>query len=222
MDSGFLSKTILFQGTKPTEVEAMLHCLEARRRKYKKGQYIFCSGDRIKAVGVVLSGSVNIENDDLWGNKTIWGHVGTGEIFAESYACTPEEPMLVSVVADEDTEVMYLDVHRILTTCSSACAHHQKIIQNLLFLLARKNQNLSRRILHTSSKSIRGRVVAYLSDQIVGTESNEVEIPFNRQQMADYLNVDRSALSGELSKMQRDEIIKVKKNKFTLLKQSIE
>lgn len=219
MDSAFLSKTILFQGTKPAEVEAMLHCLKAYCRKYKKGQYIFRAGDTVNAIGIILKGSVNIVNDDLWGNKTILGHVAPGELFAEAYACAPEEPMLVSVVADEDTEVMYLDVHCILTTCSSACTHHQKIIRNLLFVLARKNQGLSRRILHTSSKSIRGRVIAYLSDQMANSDCNEVEIPFNRQQLADYLNVDRSALSGELSKMQKEGMIEVKKNKFKLMEE---
>lgn len=216
MDTAFLAKTPLFQGTSPDEVAAMLKCLDATRKSYQKGEYIYYAGDYAQNLGIVLSGGVNIENDDIWGNKSILNHIFPGQIFAEAYASVPGETMMVSVVADTATEVLMINVGRILHTCPTACAHHSKLIRNLLSVTAQKNLNLSRRILHTSAKSIRGRILSYLSFQASRQGSSSVTIPFNRQQLADYLNVDRSALSNELSKMQKDGILEVQKNHFTL------
>lgn len=216
MDYSFLSKTVLFQGTSPDEIKAMLGCLGAVKKKYEKGSFIFYSGDVIETIGVVLSGGVNIENNDLWGHRTILSHIGPGQIFAETYACIPGEPLMVDAAADEPTEVLLLNIGRILNTCPSSCAHHHKLIRNLLAVTAQKNLNLSRRILHTAPKSIRSRLTAYLSFQAARQGSAEFTIPFNRQQLADYLNVDRSALSSELSKMQREGLLAVSKNRFKL------
>lgn len=217
MDFLFLSNTILFQGTSPEEVKAMLGCLQAERKTYQKGEMIYRMGDAVPAMGLVLSGSVSIENDDIWGNKSILDTASAGQVFAETYACVPSEPMMVSVVASEKTEVLFLNVNRILQTCSNSCSHHNKIIHNLLSVSARKNLNLSRRIFHTSSKSIRGRLLSYLSYQAVKNGKREFDIPFSRQQLADYLSVDRSALSNELSKMQKEGILKANRSHFLLL-----
>ena len=216
MDHLFLSRTQLFRGNSPQEVEQMLGCLQAQVRKYVRGSVIYLAGDVVHALGMVLSGSVSIENDDVWGNKSILGKLGPGQVFAETYACIPGEPLMISVVAAEEAEILFLDVGRVLTVCSNACTFHHKLIRNLLAISAQKNLQLSRRIFHTSSKSIRGRLLSYLSFQAAQQGSCEFEIPFSRQQLADYLSVDRSAMSNELSKMQRDGLLRVDRNRFYL------
>lgn len=217
MDVVFLSETALFQRITPREIQEMLGCLGAHGRRYPKGAYILHGGDVTRSLGVVLSGSANIERDDLWGNKTILGHVSPGQIFAEAYACIPGEPMMVDVVADEATEVLFLDVGRVLQVCPSACRYHTRLIRNLLSVTAQKNLELSRRIQYTAPRTIRDRLLSYLSDEAARQDSRSVVIPFNRQQLADYLNVDRSALSAELGKMRREGLMAVRKNYFELL-----
>ena len=216
MDYLFLSNTMLFHGTTPEEVKTMLGCLQAEQKTFRKGQMIYRAGDAVSSMGLILSGSVSIENDDIWGNKSILDTATAGQVFAETYACVPAEPMMVSVVASAPTEVLFLNVKRILSLCPNSCSHHAKIIQNLLSISARKNLNLSRRIFHTSAKSIRGRLLSYLSHQSIIHGSREFTIPFSRQQLADYLSVDRSALSNELSKMQKEGLLKTERNHFVL------
>lgn len=217
MDFYKLSKTVLFQGATPEETEQMLSCLKAGKRKYKKEEMIYRAGEVVSCVGVVLSGSVLIENDDIWGNRSVLERAGEGEIFAETYASIPGQKMLVNVIAAEDTEILFLNVGKMLHICSNSCIFHNKLIENLLQISAQKNLALSRRIFNTSSKSIRGRLLSYLSNQAVLCNSKEFDIPFNRQQLADYLSVDRSALSKELGKMSKEGLVYVKKNHFRLL-----
>lgn len=217
MDYSFLAGTPLFLGSSPEEVSEMLGCLEAKQKSYKKGSSIYREGEHVRAMGIVMSGGVNIERDDLWGNKIIFGHVAPGEIFAETYSCISDEPMMVSVVAGGDTEVLFLTMERLLRTCSSSCTHHGRLIRNLLTASMQKNLNLSERMMHTSAKTIRGRLLSFLSAQVEKQRSSTVTIPFNRQQLADYLNVDRSALSAELGKMKREGFVEFTKNRFTLI-----
>ena len=148
---------------------------------------------------------------------TVLDSVGPGEIFAETYACTPDEPLMVNAVAAQGTQVLFLEIERVLRLCPSACRHHSGLLRNLLALSAQKNLNLSRKIFHTSPKTIRGRLLSYLSEQAIRSNSSCICLPFNRQQLADYLNVDRSALSNELGKMAQDGLIRVEKNRFWLL-----
>ena len=215
-----LANTALFRGASPQEAEAMLNCLGAAERGYTKGEQIYHSGDYVTDLGMVLSGSVLIQTDDLWGNTTVLDRIGPGQIFAETYACVPGEPLMVDVVAAEGTQVLFLNEERVLRVCSHTCAHHSKLIRNLLLLSAQKNLNLSRKIFYTSSKTIRGRLLSYLSYQARRNGTPSFTITFNRQQLADYLNVERSALSNELSKMQRDGLLVVEKNHFTLTRNS--
>lgn len=217
MDYNFLSKTILFRGASAEDVEMMLTCLNAETKQYQRGNVVYHAGDVVRSVGLVLSGSVSIENDDVWGNKSILDHVRPGQVFAETYACVPGEPLMVSVVAAEAAEILFLEISRVLHVCSNACGFHSKLIRNLLSIASQKNLNLSRRIFHTSSKSIRGRLLSYLSFQATQHGCRDFEITFNRQQLADYLSVDRSAMSNELSKMQRDGLLRVDRNHFTLI-----
>ena len=213
----YLSKTALFQGSTAEETEKILSCLGAEEKHYRKEEIICHMGDTVTSLGVVISGSVLIENDDIWGNRSILDRVGPGQIFAETYACVPGEKLMVNVTAAEDTVILFLDVGRIIRTCPNSCAYHSKLIRNLLSISAQKNLNLSRRIFNTSSKTIRGRLLSYLSDQAVQRGEQQFDIPFNRRQLADYLGVDRSAMSNELSKMQREGLIRVERNHFELL-----
>ena len=217
MDKNFLAGTLLFRGISPEEIEQMLGCLGTETRRYPKGAAIYRAGDVVSAIGLVLSGSASIEIDDVWGNKSILDHVHAGQVFAESYACVPGGPLMNSVVAAEPTEVLFLDVGRMLHICQNACGFHNKLIRNLLFVASRKNLNLSRRSILTSAKSIRSRLLSYLSYESVQRGSREFDITFNRQQLADYLNVDRSAMSNELGKMQKDGLIAVERNHFRLI-----
>ena len=216
MNFPFLCTTPLFQGTTPEEAETMLECMGAYTRRYGRQETVCHAGETVRSLGLVLSGGVNIEADDAWGNRSILSHGEAGQIFAETYACIPGQPLLVTVTATEETEILFLNTSKILQTCTSACAHHSRLIQNLLQISARKNLALSRRMLHTASKTIRGRLLSYLSQQALEAGSRRFSIPFDRQQLADYLGVDRSALSGELSKMQREGLLQCRKNVFEL------
>lgn len=206
----------IFHGISEEEVKGMLDCLSAIRRCYKKEEYIYRMGEQITTVGLVVRGSVQIVKEDYWGNRRILSVAGAGELFGESYACLPGEPLMVSVVTAEPAEVLFLDVKRVLTTCSSACAFHSRLVYNLLAVLAGKNLVLTRKIDHMGQKSIREKARSYLSYYAGKMGSQTFEIPFNRQQLADYLAVDRSGLSVELSKMQKEGILSYHKNRFTL------
>ena len=202
MDFLFLSQTALFRGCSPRETADMLQCLRAERRVYEKDRVICHAGDTVEALGLVLSGGVNIESVDVWGSRSILG-----------------EPLMVDAVAAQRTEVLFLNTARLLRTCPSACAHHAALIRNLLAVTSQKNLALSRRIFHTSPKTIRGRLLSYLSAQALRENSRSLAIPFDRQQLADYLGVDRSALSAELGRMRAEGLIRFRKNEFELLRE---
>lgn len=216
MNYFFLTKTMLFRGTSAADAESMLKCLGGFTRIFEKGEVIYRAGNTVEHIGMVLSGSVNITTDDIWGNVSIFSHVGTGEIFAETYASIPGTTLLVNVTASEKAKILFLNVAKMMSVCSNSCPYHNQLIQNLLQISARKNLELSKRMLHTSPKSIRGRLVSYFSEQITQNGNCRFSIPFNRQQLADYLNVDRSAMSNELSKMRKEGILTYEKNFFSV------
>lgn len=216
MKSQGISASPLFQGISAENIQGMMKCLSAVRRTYRKGEMIFCAGEDAKMMGMVAAGSVEIVHDDFWGNRQIMGTAHVGELFGESYACMPESVFLVSARAAEDCEILFMEVGRILTTCSPACEFHSRLIHNLLYVLASKNLRLTQKIEHMGQRSIREKVMAYLSFQAETYHKETFEIPFNRQQLADYLAVDRSALSAELSRMQKEGLIQYEKNRFTI------
>lgn len=218
MDLQNLENTQLFRGASREEVEEMLRCLDTEIRRYRKGETILRMGDRTRRLGLVLSGGVTLENDDAWGKRTVLGHVGEGEVFAETYACLPDQPLMVNAVAAAETRVLFLDVGRLFSG-QPGCVHQRVLVRNLLNITARKNLALSRRSFYTSSRTIRERLLSYLSDQAVLQGSDRFSIPFDRQGLADYLGVDRSALSNELSKLRREKLVYAEKNQFHLLKQ---
>ncbi len=203
-------KTVLFKDINETEYKQISKYLE--KKHYPKGSYIFHSGDFTSKIGIVEKGSVNIENIDLWGNRSVLGNVGDGQVFAESYVLA-KEMLMVDVIAIVDSDILFLDVDVLK---NHHCSCYIKIINNLLDITTKKNLNLSNRIFHTSSKKIRSRLLSYLSYMSKKANSTTFNIPFDRQGLADYLNVDRSALSKELGKMKDEGLIEFYKNTFKL------
>ncbi len=216
MNTFFLANTQLFRGISEGEIAELLLCLGAYERKFQKGDVIFRAGTPVTDMGLVVHGSVNIVVNLYWGNSIIFGHVAKGEVFAENYAAIPGKELLCDVIACEDTDIIFLNVKHVLTTCRKGCAYHNRIIQNMLRISAQKNLNMSSRMIHTASKSLRERLLSYFSEQALEQGSAHFTIPFNRQQLADYLAVNRSAMSNELSKMQAEGLIAYRKNEFTL------
>lgn len=215
MNLNFVSKTALFQGCSREDILNMAKHLNFRTAAYRKGEVIFGMGSIVTDIGLILSGSVRMEHTDLWGNKSILGISSEGGVFAESYACIPDEPMLVDAVANEDCDILFINVPRLFTPCP-VCQSQNRLIQNLVIISAGKNLQLSRRSLHTSPKTIRGRLFSYFSQQVSAQGKHRITIPFDRQQLADYLNLDRSALSKELGKMRKDGLIEYNRNTFEI------
>ncbi|HWQ06184.1 MAG TPA: Crp/Fnr family transcriptional regulator [Feifaniaceae bacterium] len=213
---GFLKKTSLFRGTSEEELPTLLDCLAPTTREYAKNELILRQGEDVSAVGLVLSGRAQIIEEDFWGNRSILADAWPGDLFAEAYAFLPGELLRVSVVAAEPTSVMLLDGKRMLEVCSSACRFHTRLVQNILAESARKNLALTRKVSHMSKRSTREKLLSYLSGQALGAGSDAFEIPFNRQQLADYLCVDRSAMSSELCKMRDEGLLVFDKNSFQL------
>ncbi len=211
-----LSNTQLFRGIEEPKIESLIGCFETKEIAFKKGEYVLKEGNPTEYIGIVLSGAVIIELSDVWGNNSVISRIGVGGTFAEAFACIPGEPMTVNVLCAEDSTVLLVSMRCISHPCSRTCAAHTKLIQNLLSLCAEKNLRLSKRMLHIMPKSIRQRLLSLFSEYIKKTDSFSFDIPYSRQQLADYLNVERSALCNELSKMQKDGIIKYEKNHFVV------
>ena len=206
----------IFFGISEEETEKMLHCLEVRPETYQKDEYILRAGDRVEAFGVVITGKVMIIQEDFWGNRNILAAVGAGHCFAETFACSPGAVLNVSVMAQTNVQVLFLNVKRILTTCPSTCSHHSRMIRNLLSELAEKNLRLNEKITHLGQRSRRAKILSYLSAEAQRHGSAEFDSAFSRQQLADYLSVDRSGLSMELSRMQEEGLLEYRKKHFVL------
>lgn len=214
-----LTQTSLFSGISKADLSTLLSCLAAVERRYSKGAVILAEGEPTQWMGLVLEGRAIISCADVWGKSSILGFAEPGAVFGEAYACVPGEALLISVCAAEETRVLFLNVGKLLTVCGNACPFHAQLIRNLLSISAGKNLQLSRRIFHTTPKSIRGRLQSYFSECAKKSGSLTFTLPFNRQQLADYLGVDRSAMSSELSKMQRDGLIQVQGGTITMVPQ---
>lgn len=206
----------IFSRISEEETEKMLHCLEVRPETFQKDEYILRAGDRVEAFGVVITGKVMIIQEDFWGNRNILAAVGAGHCFAETFACSPGAVLNVSVIAETNVQVLFLNVKRILTTCPSTCSHHSRMIRNLLSELAEKNLRLNEKITHLGQRSRRAKILSYLSAEAQRHGSAEFDIAFSRQQLADYLSVDRSGLSMELSRMQEEGLLEYRKKHFVL------
>ena len=214
-----LKESALFSGIETDKISSMLSCLSAKTGDYEKDTYIYSPGDRVKSVGIILSGGVYVVNEDYWGNRSIVSKLGPAEMFGEAFSCAEEEKIPIGVVTSEKSRILFIDYRKIITTCSSACVFHTSLIRNMVRILAMKNLLLMQKIEHMAKRTTREKVLSFLSEQATKAGSGTFDIPFNRQELADYLAVDRSALSSELGRMRDEGILRFHKNHFELLKQ---
>lgn len=207
----------LFEGIANDNLMGMLGCLGATSMEVKKGQTVFAEGDSAVRVGIVLSGKLLQLREDYFGNRSIYGQILPSQLFGETYAFSRACNLPVSVAAEEDSKLLLLDSRRITTCCSNACEFHNRVIFNLLRIVADKNLLLHRKLSVTSRRTTAERLLAYLSHCAREQGSNSFVIPFDRQALADYLEVDRSGLSTEIGKLKKQGILTCNKNHFTLL-----
>lgn len=206
----------LFSGISEEELTAMLTCLRAERRDYPRDAFVLRTGDTAESIGIVLSGSILVVQEDIWGNRNILSKAGPGQSFAAAYACAPGSVLNVSVVTESPVTLMILNVKRVLNVCPAACTHHSRIIRNLLGELAEKNLRFSEKLTHMGQRTTRAKLLSYFSAEAQRLGTYEFDIPFSRQQLADYLAVERSGLSLELSKLRSDGLIDFHKSHFLL------
>lgn len=211
-----LRSSQLFSGVSEEELTAMLSCLRAESRDFPKDAFLLRAGDTAESIGLVLSGSVLVIQEDIWGNRNILSKAGPGQTFAAAFACAPGSRLNVSVVAEAPVTAMFLNVKRILNVCPSACAHHSRIIRNLLGELAGKNLAFSEKLTHMGQRTTRAKLMSYFSAEAQRLGRYEFDIPFSRQQLADYLGVERSGLSLELGKMRSEGLLDFHKKHFVL------
>ncbi len=206
----------LFRGITDSDLSTLLKCLSASERRYVKGDIVFMTGEPVTSVGIVLSGGVHVVQEDFWGNRTILANVRPSGLFGEAHSCAGTEKLPISVIAVENSTVLLIDFKRIITSCPSACSFHTGLILNMLRIMAKKNVFLTQKMEHITRKSTREKLLSYLSAEAQERGTSKFEIPFNRQELADYLAVDRSAMSNELSKMQNEGLLSYERNRFNL------
>ena len=214
-----LKRTQLFSGVGEEEIGAMLNCLQAKLCTYKKGEYVLRQGEHLDKILVLVSGKLHIQRDDYWGNRSIINMVSIGEMFGEAYVAPKSGTLMNDVLAVENSAVIFFDVKRIITVCSAACRFHSMVVQTLFFAISDKNRKLVQKLTFMTKRTTREKLIAYLSEESKRQNSSEFSIPFNRQQLADYLSVDRSAMSNELCKMRDEGLIEFEKNYFKLMEQ---
>ena len=206
----------LFWGISETALAAMLSCLETREECFPKDTFLLRTGDTAESIGLVLSGSVLVVQEDIWGNRNILSKAGPGQTFGAAYACAPGSLLNVSVLAETPVTAMFLNVKRVLNVCPSACEHHSRIIRNLLGELAEKNLRFGEKLTHMGQRTTRAKLMSYFSAEAQRLGTYEFDIPFSRQQLADYLAVERSGLSLELGKMRSEGLLDFHKSHFIL------
>ena len=212
-----LSDAPVFRDISAEDVDAMLPCLGASRRAYRRGERVMRAGQMATRVGVLLEGRLHVEMPDAWGNVSVLESVGPGEPFAVAYACGKEGVLDVDVVADADSTVATLEAARVLHPCERQCACHGALVRNLLVSMANKNIAMNRRATAMAPKTVRGKILAYLSVQQTVAGTSEFAIPFTQEKLASYLGVDRSTLSAELSALRKEGVIDYKGRTFRLM-----
>lgn len=211
-----LKRNKLFSGVGEEELLAMLNCLGATARSYRKGEYVFRSGEYTDSITVLAQGRLLIQKDDYWGNRSIINVIQPGELFGEAYAVLDSRALRNDVVAAEDSTAIFFDIHRVLTVCPSACKFHALTVQNLFYAISEKNRVLVSKLDITAKRTTREKLLAYLSEEARRQNASTFDIPFNRQQLADFLSVDRSAMSAELCKLRDTGMISFERSRFTL------
>lgn len=215
-----LQKCPLFRGIDPSDLPALLTCLGAKTVTADRRQTVLREGEPTRFVGVVLEGSVQIQQEDYFGNRFILGLAGPGDLFGESFACAGSQSLPVSVVAAQDSTLLLVDCQRVISPCEKACGFHRSILSNLMQVMARKNLAFHQKLQITSRRTTREKLLAYLNLQVKLQDSPSFVIPFDRQELADYLGVDRSGLSAEISRLRAEGILECQKNRFILLEKT--
>lgn len=208
----------LFYGIQESEMTAMLGCIGAYLKEYKKNQYIITLEENVETVGILLSGKVDMIKEDLWGNKTLLVSMQKGELFGESFSCGIVKNATVSFVADTASKILFLPFSRILRTCNMSCKFHHRLIENMVTVIAEKNVVLMDKVDILSKKTLREKIATYLLQEASKQQSLYFDIPLGRVQLAEYLCADRSALTRELNVMKTEGYIDFDKNTFRLLK----
>ena len=212
-----LRESPLFQGVSEEEIGSLTKCLGSSFKDYAKGETVHLAGDFVREIGIVIEGKIRITKDDAWGNSNIIADIDVGEMFAEAVVCSGIGTLPVTVTAAEDTCVCFIDFQRIITSCSSACTFHTMLIRNIVGIFARKNIMLTEKMEHITKRTTREKLLSYLSEQAKREGGPSFDIPFDRQGLADYLSVERSALSAEMSRLKTEGLIHYRKNHFDLL-----
>ena len=212
-----LKKCPLFCGIDEKDLLKMLTCLGARVDSFDKKYTVMAEGSKAKYLGIVLSGEVQIERTDFYGNRSILSVAGEGEVFAEEFACSDMDTLPVSVVAVKHGEIMFIDCAHIMGVCKNGCSFHNRLIYNLMKDIASKNVKYHQKIEIISGRTTREKLLSYLSMVSKKEGSSAFVIPFDRQQLADFLEVDRTGLSAEIGKLKKEGIIECRKNYFELL-----
>lgn len=207
----------LFDRIGDESLKEMLGCLNAKERSYKKGDVVFAEGDKAKYLGIVLEGSVQLVRVDYYGNRSILTNIEPPQLFGEAFACAGLKSLPVDAVAAADTRILLLDAQRIARPCGNACPCHGQTILNLLHIVAKKNLVLHQKIEITSKRSTREKLMTYLLLQAKNAKSHTFTVPYDRQELADYLEVDRSGLSAEISKLRNEKVLECRRSTFTLL-----
>ena len=207
----------LFAGINAEDMEGMLGCIGYHIRSYKKGEIVAFEEENINHVGVVLSGAVDMLKEDVWGNRTMLLRSYPEDIFGETFACGEDSLSVVTFAAAEDSRVLFLSFCRVMHTCTHACVFHQTLIENMVRLIARKNRELMRKVEVVSKKTLREKILSYLSIQSQTQGKPRFEIPLGRVEWAEYLCADRSALTRELAKMRDEGLIDYHRNTFEIL-----
>lgn len=212
-----LESVRLFEGIASKEIYMLLPCISSRLVRFRKGDAIFARGEFIKEFGIVLHGQIEIVQDDCFGNRSIIAKINAGNFFGESFACARGKALPFYVDSVRESEVLFIDCRKLASPCEKACSFHNRLIQNLLSVVSVKNIELTQKIELLSRRSTREKLLAYLSYESEKTENPQFSIPFNRQELADYLSVERSAMSAELSKLKKDGILDFHKNSFKFM-----
>jgi len=211
-------KTVsLFKDIEQSEIQSLLSCFSAKIVNYDKKQAIFLEGDIVDKVGIVLSGQVHVVKEDFYGNRNIVAILNEGKLFGETFVCSDIKTLPVSVFCVTESVIMFIDYRKLITTCSNACLFHNRLILNMLRIVSTKNILLNQKIEFISKRTTREKLLAYLSAEAKKAVNNSFSIPMNRQELADYLSVERSAMSAELSKLRATKVLQFNKNNFTLI-----
>ena len=211
-----IKNNAMFKDIKDDDIKKILNCFCAYEKKYLKGEIIISEGEIAEKIGLITRGTIHLIREDYDGNRTIITKLSENDLFAEAFAFAPCKRVLpISVYAETDCSVMFLDYKKITSTCSVSCQCHVKFIENMLSLIAEKNIMLNRRLGHLSKRTTKEKLMSYLSEQAALSGKRSFSIPFNRQQLADYLCVERSAMSAVLSELKRSGVIIFEKSKFT-------